>query len=253
VYFYAEPPGGVEGIYATPLGGGAVTPSLFIGGVAPLEVQDDHGYLYFTDFNNPTVRRATLPGGQIEELATLPAGGTLTMAQDRDHVFVSTYPQAEVWRLRKDPVNPAPLRLTDQLAPWARLAAGGGYLYWADNLGGFELVRVAAVTSACPPPCSPESVVLATSPIFSMYADGTYLYWIESGDQLEGGSTSGTIKRIAHQDPATIETLAESPGRPLTLTVFGDFLYWVDATALGADGYVTTASNANVFKYRLPR
>jgi hypothetical protein len=178
-------------LFSTPVGVGAGGRTV-IAGVAGTGFQSiaalasDGAYIYFNDYLGPDIGRVPIHGSKIEVVAS------------------------------GDPALVAPP--SNQIA---RVAVGGGYVYWAVPMAG--ILRAKAAGSA---PATPETVAAAPG-ARAVATDQAHIYW------RDPGTTS--IVRLAFTDVGkgvTPTPVAQEQGEVNDLFVDADTVYWGSTTAV---------------------
>lgn len=144
--------------------------------VTRLATDDTH--VYFLDWGGPAVLRASVPGGVVESVTTVPGGqaGFGGIAVDDTHVYFAMRTTGGVWRATKGSGSSAELvAMADQ--PFG-VAVDGEHLFYIDTVVG-AVLRL-ALDSLDKGGASPDTVVTARE-LTAIAIDDEFLYYGASG------------------------------------------------------------------------
>jgi len=202
--------GGVDpgGLFAATLDGSA--PRLIVGGLYdPRALQTDGNNLYVAT-GDGRVRRTLLDGRDVRSVnaTNLDVVWTcLALSPASDTVYASSLEGDVVRRM-----------LPDGEAPVAAVIDGVSGIAFGE--GAFHWLTAAGTLYRGEPDGGGARTVLSGTELDArcLVEAGGFLYWVRTA--------SGTIRRMAVDDPARAETLAEDEGRPISIWVDERFVYW---------------------------
>jgi hypothetical protein len=173
------------------------------GGASPFSLQQDDGFLYWSD-EIETVGRTDKKTGATTAL-TQSNHGARAIAVDDSSVWWGDY--TGIWTCPKSGCGSGPTLVTSDGQGIDSLTIDGTYLYWADDgTGALSEVRKFGHAET--------GIVLLDAGASGVVADGQRFYFL----MPEGGPGAGTL-----DDAAAPDSFPPSGGTDL----YGGFLYWV--------------------------